>query len=115
MVGFQWISSRFGRISMDFVKIWPDLAKVSSRKRSPVRSIGLGFSCKHPPTNLPVSVSRHVDPPPTVAGARSDGFRFRLEKVGRCRSNLDTLKRDPESLGETGLRPSLLWGSRGVI
>ena len=115
MVGFQWISSRSGRILMDFIEIWPDLAKVSFGKRSPVGSVGLSFSCKDPPTDPPVSISRHVDPAPTVVGVGLDSFQFGLGQVGRCGSNLDTHKRDPQSSGEPGLHPSLLWGSRGEI
>ena len=110
MVGFQRISSRSGQISTDFVVIWPDLAKVSSGERSSIKSAGHGVTCKNLPTDPPVSVSRHVDLPPTVAGARSDCFRFGLGQVGQCGSNLNTLKRDPQSSGEPSLHPSLLWG-----
>ena len=103
MVSFRQ-NQRTDEIRLDLVKIWPDLDESrqdrprsrqilldlclrergggggragewqASGRRS-VGSVGVYFSCKNPPTNLPDLVSRSRDSPLSVANIRSDGFQ----------------------------------------
>lgn len=100
MVSFRQ-NQRTDEIRLDLVKIWPDLDESrqdrprsrqilldlclrerggrarewqASGRRS-VGSVGVCFSCKSPPTNLPDLVSRSRDSPLSVANIRSDGFQ----------------------------------------
>ena len=75
LAGSQWILSKSDWISTDLVEIWPDLAKFATgERRSLVESVGLGFSCEDPPTDLPDSIFENENLTPTATGSRSNGF-----------------------------------------